>query len=253
MDVLIPKGFDIKSIDKCMIDELCNFILLDDNSIKERLGTIFVILKEEYFIIYTAKHNNIICDYNCRNFIMSYLYPRRGNDLYYENLVNNNFGLKLIDGIINNIQLPYLIFTNKGLHDNATEENTIIENYNEIDMKKFAKITKNKKCNKTFFIIYLDNEKYICCNIETLETYQYSRRLKYHVIKVLYENVNNIKKLKEEDEILKNRKSLQRINNFKLIDIKGQPLEEKKDYYLKMFNQDEDILDIYDNKICNLL
>lgn len=66
---------------------------------------------------------------------------------------------------------------------------------------------------------------------------------------MLYEDVNNLAKLKTEDEELKMRKPLERINNFQLVDIEGHPVEEQKDYYLNMFDKDEDVLDIYDEKI----
>lgn len=249
MDVLISPGFDRESIDKCMIDELCNFIPLDN--IEQRLGTIFVILYEKHFAVYTAKHHNVLFGYNCRNFVMKYLYPRRGNDLYYERVINSSFDhkLKLIDNIFYNNQLPYLIFTNEGLHNNATEENTIIENYTEIDTQKFANIVKSKSCYDKFFVVYLGNDQYMCCIVDSLETYQYSSRIKYRVIQMLYEDVNNLAKLKTEDEELKMRKPLERINNFQLVDIEGHPVEEQKDYYLNMFDKDEDVLDIYDEKI----
>src|ERR1700722_12112832 len=114
MEVLVPSDFDLESIDKCLVDKYCNFVELDD--IEKRIGTIFVILQEKYFIFYTAKYHNIICDYNCRNFIMSRLYPKQG-DPYYDNLISSNFDgkLKLIDNIFYNNEMPYLFFTKENI------------------------------------------------------------------------------------------------------------------------------------------
>ena len=193
-----------------------------------------MILQEKNFIIYTAKHHGIVCDYNCRNFVMSHLFPRRGNDLYYERLINNHFReLKLIDNVLYNTEMPYLLFTNERIPKNGTEYNTIIEHYAEINIENFAEIAKSKQCHDKFFVIYLGNEQYMCCNMDTLETYQYTGRLKYRVVRMLYEDINNIAKLKLEDEALKMRKSLQRINNFQLVDVAGYLVEENRDYYLK--------------------
>jgi hypothetical protein len=249
MEVLVPPGFDLKSIDKCLADQYCNFVELDD--IEKRIGTIFVILQEKYFIFYTAKHHNIICDYNCRNFVMRHLYPKRGGDPYYDNLINSHFNgkLKLINNIFYNTELPYMFFTKENIMMNGAEDNTIVEYYQELNIEKFAQIVKKKQCYDKFFIVYLGNEQYMCCNTHTLETYQYNTRIKYGVVLKLYDDIDSISRMKTED---KKVKILQRVNDFHMIDITGHQVTENKDYYLKIFNDNDDstdVLEIFNNEL----
>lgn len=150
MEVLVPLNFDLESIDKCLVDYYCKFVELDD--IEKRIGTTFVILQEKYFIFYVGKYHNIVCDYNCRNFVMKRLYPRQGD---YDKLMNTNFDgkLNLVDNIFYNIEMPYLLFTKENIQQNGAEDNTIIKYYEEINIERFAQITKENRCNKNFFVV----------------------------------------------------------------------------------------------------
>ncbi|KAI9286244.1 hypothetical protein BC943DRAFT_351585 [Umbelopsis sp. AD052] len=109
--VLYPKDVDIKSIQKCPIDYECDFIPLEDNMFSQRLGSTFVIFQKDHFIAHIAGHT-IKCDYNCRNRVMVVLsqYRRHGRLDDEKEIVENNFGLDLIDGVVHNNELPHLIF-----------------------------------------------------------------------------------------------------------------------------------------------
>ncbi|KAI9286251.1 hypothetical protein BC943DRAFT_336533 [Umbelopsis sp. AD052] len=109
--VLYAKEVDIKSIQKCPIDYECDFIPLENKMFSRRLGSTFVILQKDHFIAHIAGHT-IKCDYNCRNRVMSVLskYVNRGLLDDEKEIVENNFGLDLIDGVVHNNELPHLIF-----------------------------------------------------------------------------------------------------------------------------------------------
>src|ERR1700730_1137086 len=243
MEILVPLDFDLESIDKCLVDEYCTFAKLDD--IEKRIGTIFMILQEKKFIFYTAKHHNIVCDYNCRNFVMRHLYPNCG-DPYYDNLIKSNFGgkLKLINNVLYNTEMPYLFFTKENIMVNEAEDNTIVEYYKEVDIERFVQITKKKQCHDKFFVVYLGDDQYMCCNTNTLETYQYDARMKYNIFQMLYDDVSFISHIRAKD------KTLQRVNNFHMIDIAGHQVTDNKDYYLKIVdNNGTDVLEIFNNEL----
>ncbi|KAI8578856.1 hypothetical protein K450DRAFT_288875 [Umbelopsis ramanniana AG] len=144
------------------------------------------------------------------------------------------------DGIYYNSAIPYLLFTNECIRGYASTDNTIIANYTRVDIPKFAEIAKSKRCNEKFFDVYLGNDDYICCNRQTLETYEYKSAIKYCVIRILCGKSNDpfrqlIKPLP--------RKS----SNFHLKDIEGHIVEENTDYYLELYDKDSDVLKIWDN------
>lgn len=238
MEVLVPQYINLESIDKCLIDNYCTFVKFDN--IEKRIGTRFVILQEKNFVFYTAKYHNIVCDYNCRNVVMTHLYPE--SDPYYDDLINSHFNgkLTLMNNIFYNTELPYMFFTKENIRMNSTEDNTIVEYYQELDINKFAEIVKTKQYYDKFFIVYLGNEEYMCCNTNTLETYQYNVRMKYNIIRKLYNDINVISHMKEEEN--KITTDLQRTNNFSMVDITGRQIIEGKNYYLKIFDDfnDED-------------
>jgi hypothetical protein len=250
MDVLIPEGFDLTSIEKCMMDYDCNFISYeDDEAINSRIGTNFLILQETCFIAHVsngpsgARIKQFRCDYDCRNCVMKDLYPNR------EETFIDCFQKK-IDGVIYNTASPYLLFTNECIRGYSSTNNTIIAHYTRVDIPKFAEITKSKPCNDKFFDVYLGDDQYICCNTQTLETYEYRSVIKYRVIEILCGKSDDpFVQLKSEYEQLKSIKPLSRFSDFHLKDIEGQPVLENTNYRLEMYDYDEDVLDMYDAKL----
>ncbi|KAI9286249.1 hypothetical protein BC943DRAFT_359419 [Umbelopsis sp. AD052] len=251
MDVLFPRGFDLTSIEKCMKDYDCNFIAYeDDEAINSRIGTNFIVLQETCFIAHIGEtltgfdNEQFKCDYNCRNRVMNELNPNKGE--YF-----HDFFLETIDGVIHNTSPPYLLFTNECIRGYTCIDNTIISNYARVDIHKFAEIAKSKRCNEKFFDVYLGNNDYICCNTQTLETYEYNSANKYRVIEILCGSSDDpFHQLKSEDKKLKLIKSLRsKSSNFHLKDIEGNTVEENVDYYLEIYDQDNDILDMYEDQI----
>ncbi|KAI9289203.1 hypothetical protein BC943DRAFT_334494 [Umbelopsis sp. AD052] len=145
MNVLMPKGFSIDSIEKCMMDGDSNFIEYDDEeAINSRLGSSFIVLKQTHFIAYYDQQQ-VKCSYNCRNSIMKTLISDNP-------WVRESFLLERIDGVLCSKNPPYLLFTNECLRGSEAEDGSIIANYTTVDIPSFAEITKSKQCNDKFFI-----------------------------------------------------------------------------------------------------
>ncbi|KAI8578854.1 hypothetical protein K450DRAFT_244842 [Umbelopsis ramanniana AG] len=251
MDVLYPKGFNLSSIEKCMIDYDCHFIAYeDDEAINSRLGTDFVILQETCFIAHVsrastgyANEEEFKCDYDCRNRVMKDLYPNKWERSF-------QFDLETVDGVIHNTSPPYLLFTNECIRGYSSDHNTIIANYTRVDIPKFAEMIKSKPCNDKFFVVYLGDDQYICCNTRTLETYEYKSVIKYRVIQILCgESDDPFIQLKSEYEQLSSINPLPKFSDFQLKDIEGQPVLENTDYRLEMYDYDEEVLDMHDSKL----
>ncbi|CAM0135959.1 unnamed protein product [Umbelopsis sp. WA50703] len=256
---------DIQSIQKCPIDYDCQFIPLDENALSERSRSGFVIFQEKYFVVHLGGYE-IKCDYNCRNRVMTFL--RRTLHLYpqdIEKLVNNNFGLDLIDGVVHNNELPHIIFSNEKSSPFDHSTNTIMEKYTSVDIQQFAEITRTKPCKQGYFVIYLGKKevlnppknrgecqkfvepRYICCSTKSLQTYEYNHELKSRVDKLISEDVDAcIATMKSEDEALELKKPAKRILNFRLVDVDGYPVEENIDYCLQLFDHSEDVLKFCD-------
>ncbi|KAG2179429.1 hypothetical protein INT44_006275 [Umbelopsis vinacea] len=165
-------------------------------------------------------------------------------------IVEITFGLDLIDGVVHNNELPHLIFSNYELASfiRRGNTNTIMENFTTVDIQKFAEIVKSKPCNHNFFVVHLGPKNYIdhlymCCNVKTLETFEYSSVTKSRIEKELIDNVDDcFAKWKAEGEALKLTKPAKRVSNFHLVDSEGHPVEENTDYYLQMHDQPNDVL-----------
>ncbi|KAG2179428.1 hypothetical protein INT44_006274 [Umbelopsis vinacea] len=165
-------------------------------------------------------------------------------------IVENNFGLDLIDGVVHNNELPHLIFSKGGFTGFTWRRNTnaIMEHFTTVDIQKFAEIVKSKPCNHNFFVVHLGPKNYIdhlymCCNVKTLETFEYSSVTKSRIEKELIDNVDGcFANWKAEDEALKLTKPAKRVSNFHLVDSEGHPVEENTDYYLQMHDQPNDVL-----------
>lgn len=143
------------------------------------------------------------------------------------------------------------MFAREGLRisdDVDDDSNCILETYTTLDLQNFAEITRSKTCNQNFFVIYLgqndkEQHQYMCCNMKTLETHEYSGAMKSRFEKSLYEDVDAcIRKWKAEDQALEMKKPAKRTDNFRLVDIQGNPMEEDTDYLLQMYDQPEDVL-----------
>ncbi|KAI8578853.1 hypothetical protein K450DRAFT_281338 [Umbelopsis ramanniana AG] len=252
--VLFPKNLDIKSIQKCPIDDECDFTPLEGNVASGRLGSAFVILQKDHFTAHIAGHT-IKCDYNCRNRVMSVLssYRHLGRLDDEKEIVETNFGLDLIDDVVQNNELPHLIFSNER-YPERRNTNTIQEHFISVDIQKFAEITKSKPCNQDSFIVCLGRKNYIhyrfmCCNVKTLETYEYTSETKSRIEKELIDNVDGCFAIwKAEDEARKLSKPAKRVSNFHLVDSQGHPVKENTDYYLEMHDQPNDVLKIKEYK-----
>jgi hypothetical protein len=236
MDVLVPNGFAIDYIEKCMMDYDCNFIDYDnEEAINSRLGSRFIVLKETHFIAHYQKQQ-VKCDYNCRNRIMKELIsddPWIGESQYLEKT----------DDVIRSKNPPYLLFTNECVRGSSAEDGSIISNYTTVDIPSFAKITKSKQCNDKFFMVNLGNDEHLCCNIQTLETYKYHSSARLCVLNILIGKLGEpFNQLQSEYDILKMLTPPPRYPNFKLLDIEGNPVEENTDYQLELYDQDMDIL-----------
>ncbi|KAG2179425.1 hypothetical protein INT44_006271 [Umbelopsis vinacea] len=251
MNVLYPEDFDLTSIEKCLMDFDCNFIPYeDDKEINSRIGTNFIVLQETCFIAHVSNSppnagNKLFkCNYNCRNLVMKSLYSNQWEHFY-------DLFLETIDGVIHNTSPPYLLFTKEFIKSYSSDYNTIITNYTIVDIPKFVDIAKSKPCNDRFFVVYLGDYRYICCNMQTLETYEYPSVIKYRIIEILcVKSDDPFVQLKSEYEQLKIIKPLPTtFSDFQLKDIEGQPILENIDYRLEMYDTDEDVLDMYDSEI----
>jgi hypothetical protein len=253
--ILVPKDFDVNSIQKCPIDFYCNFIPLDDDAANEEAKLPFVVLQRKYFIAHLAGRE-VKCDYNCRNRVLSYLYKVIVEYRYYivpqgQKMIDNNFGIDLIHGTLYNNEPPHMVFTREGLRfsDKVDDDtNCIMENYTTLDLQNFAEITKSKPCNHNFFVVYLgptddSSHRYMCCNMKTFETYEYGSAMKSRIEKMLHEDVDaGIRKWEAEDQALDLKKPAKRTPNFRLVDNQGNPVKEDTDYLLQMYDQPEDVL-----------
>lgn len=262
--VLYPNDMDIKSIQKCPVDFECKFALLEDKENINELGptTPYVVFQKDYFIAHIAGRE-IKCDYDCRNRVMSVLcaYQTGPDWVDDKDSFDKNFGLHLINGIVHNNELPHMIFSNEALPPLAKDyTNSIMEKYTSVDIQKFVQVTKSKLCNHDAFLVhlveknvegrkrkYLSDHRFLCCDIQTLETYEYSWDISDIIVKRLKDGIHGcIAKWKAEDEALKLRTSPKRTSGFHLLDFEGRPVEENTDYYLQMYDKSEDVLKMWD-------
>ncbi|KAI9289204.1 hypothetical protein BC943DRAFT_357169 [Umbelopsis sp. AD052] len=244
MDVLIPKGFSIDSIEKCMMDYDYNFIEYDDEeAINSRLGSSFIVLKQTHFI---AHHQNqqFKCDYNCRNRVMKQLISENPD------LVLSHW-LETVDDVIRSRYPPYLLFTNECVKGSKAEDGSIIANFTTVDIPSFVEITKSKQCDDRFFMVNLGDDQYLCCNIQTLKIYKYHACVRYCFLLSIYcgEPEDQFKEVDSEYEELKSLTPLPKFLNSQLLDIEGHPVEEHTEYQLEMCDQDMDILSFFDGKL----
>jgi len=247
MDILIPKGFAIDSIEKCMMDYDCNFIEYDDEeAISSRLGSSFIVLKETYFIAH-YHHQQVKCDYNCRNRIMKELIAGHGR-------VGESHHLEKVNDVIRGKKSPYMLFTNECIRDSRTEDDSIIANYTTVDIysdiPRLAEIVKSKQCYQKFFTVYLGNDQYLFFSTQPLEGGQYNQFNKYHVIDTLYgDSEDPWAQLESDCEKQIPIEPLPKLPNFKLMDIEGNPVEENTKYQLEMYDKDMDILNFYNDRL----
>ncbi|CAO3693205.1 unnamed protein product [Umbelopsis ramanniana] len=248
MDILVPKGFAIDSIEKCMMDYDCNFIEYDDEeAISSRLGSSFIVLKESYFIAHYPHqqvNQKVKCDYNCRSRIMMTLLSEYA-------WLQENYCLEKADNVLRNKNPPYLLFTNECIRGFfQVDEDSIIANYTTVNILSFVEITKSKQCNHSFFMVNLGDDRHLCCDIQTLETYEYHSSNRPLVLDILSGRFGEpFTVLKSEYEMLKTRTPPPRLPTFTLTDIEGNPVEENTEYQLEMFDRDMDILRFCDDKL----
>lgn len=250
--VLYPGDLDLKSIQRCPVDFEWEFIRLDDDILKEKQAVIYVRFQENCFVVHLFGRE-YKCNYNSRNLVMSgiHAYCVFGESPAFTEMVSRNFEQHLNHIIVRKNELPFLVFTNESI-SGIGSNNTIMEDYAAIDLQRFAEITKSKPCNHNFFVVYLGRKetpdgRYICCNVKTLETYEYSDKIRSKVEQMLINDIDGcIAKWKAEDELIELNKPAKRILDFHLLDFDGHPVEENTDYHLQMYDQPEEILKILD-------
>ncbi|KAG2185081.1 hypothetical protein INT43_000994 [Umbelopsis isabellina] len=248
LDVLVPQGFDLNAIEKYMMDYYSNFIRYEDEeAINSRKGSSFIVLQQTHFIAHAA-NRQVNCDYDCRNVVMRQLYEE---DHQCGNIINNFFlQIQQGDGLLHNRELPYLLFTNECVRDCNTQDNSIIACYDKVEFSSFADITKSKPCNHNFFVVYLGNDQYVCCDVLNLDTYEYTSSMRYRVMEILQDKTKDaFTELKSQDEELKLLKPVERLPEFQLVDIEGYPVEANTEYHLEMYDYDEDVLNLHDDKL----
>ncbi|KAG2180384.1 hypothetical protein INT44_003386 [Umbelopsis vinacea] len=225
MDVLMPKGFSIDSIEKCMMDYDSNFIEYnDEEAINSRLGSSFIVLKQTHFIAYYDQQQTI-----------------HGSEKV-------SFSRELTVFFVAKIRLICSSQTN--VLGSEAEDGSIIANYTTVDIPSFAEITKSKQCNDKFFIVNLGDDQHLCCNIQTLKTFTYHSCARFFVLDVISGGTEEgFTRLHDESEKVKSLKPLPKDPNFTLLDIEGNPVEEQTEYQLEMYDQDMDILNFFDDKL----
>jgi hypothetical protein len=106
--------------------------------------------------------------------------------------------------------------------------NSIMENYTSVDIQMFAEITKSKPCNHEAFLVHIveknvqswkrspfPNNRFLCCDMKTLETYEYSWNIREIIEKALKDGIYGcIAKWKAEDEARKLRTHPKRTSDF---------------------------------------
>ncbi|CAO3693199.1 unnamed protein product [Umbelopsis ramanniana] len=248
MDILVPKGFAIDSIEKCMMDYDCNFIEYDDEeAISSRLGSTFIVLKESYFMAH-YQDQQVKCDYNCRNRIMKELIAGNGR-------VGESDHLEKVNDVLRGKKPPYLLFTNECIRDSRAEDDSIIADYTTediySDIDRLLEIVKSKQCYQKFFAAYLGNDLYLCFHTQHLNGIEYDEFNKCHVIDTFYGySEDPMAQLKSDCQKQIPVEPLPKLPTFKLMDIEGNPVEENTNYQLEMYDQDMDILSFsHDGKL----
>jgi hypothetical protein len=246
MDILIRNGFAIDSIEKCMMDYDCNFIEYDDEeAISSRLGSSFIVLKETYFVAH-YNHQQVKCDYNCRNRIMKQLIAGNGE-------VGESHHLEKVNDVIRGKKPPYMLFTNECIRDSRAEDDSIIAEYttvdNDIDIKSLIEIVKSKQCYQKFFVVHRGDKLYPCNQYFCLHTQhfygaEYNQFNKCHIIDTFYgDSEDPMEQLQSDCQNQIPVEPLPKLPNFNLMDIEGNPVEENTEYQLEMYDQDMDILE----------
>ncbi|KAG2171338.1 hypothetical protein INT43_002960 [Umbelopsis isabellina] len=253
IDILIPEGFDIASIDKCMMDYESNFISYDnEEAISSRLGSNFIVLHNNHFIAYAGK-NHVKCDYNCRNRIIKQLCPSKGDE-YYAEWIANDCHLKRIDGIIHNTIPPYMLFTNDYVREDDLTSNTIISGYTSLDPQNMVENIKSRSYNYSFFGCYFE-EVYSFWLSETLENFGFELPLEQEIGYFLVERLcssdfnGSLPQLKSDLIEFADKQQPDpsiRSPEFQLKDIEGLIVEENTDYYLTLYDHDLDVLILED-------
>ncbi|KAI8574891.1 hypothetical protein K450DRAFT_264164 [Umbelopsis ramanniana AG] len=102
-------------------------------------------------------------------------------------------------------------------------------------------------------MVNLGDDQHLCCNIQTLETYKYHSCVRHAVLELISGgSKEGFTQLHSKYDYLKTFIPIPEDPNFKLIkvfDIEGNPVEEKTEYQLEMYDQDMDILNFYDGKL----
>ncbi|CAO3693196.1 unnamed protein product [Umbelopsis ramanniana] len=250
MDILIPKGFAIDSIEKCMMDYDCNFNEYDDEeAISSRLGSTFIVLKESYFMAH-YQDQQVKCDYNCRNRIMKELIAGNGR-------VGESDHLEKVNDVLRGKKPPYLLFTNECIRDSRAEDDSIIADYTTediySDIDRLLEIVKSKQCYQKFFVVYLGDNQHRCnqyffFHTQHLYGMECGEFNKCHVIDTFYgDSEDPMAQLESDCQKQIPMEPLPKLPTFKLMDIEGNPVEENTEYQLEMYDQDMDLLNFYND------
>lgn len=233
MDIIIGRGVDINSIDKCLMD---HYATITDHA----TNATYIVFEKEYFSFTVSESIcNIKCDYECRNYIMKQLLlnaPER----YYKGMMMYNFDGKLVrkNNIFYNKRRPYMIFTNEHLND---YENTITETYQNVDVHHMKQMVNHKKCHQDFFVVYLGDGEFMSCNTHSFHVNYYNKKLADVVAEKLYSNPYS--------ELVKRDRPVINPKTYLSEDVNGNRIEQNKYYYLRLFNGDNDVLDVFNDTI----
>ncbi|KAI8574907.1 hypothetical protein K450DRAFT_264143 [Umbelopsis ramanniana AG] len=150
----------------------------------------YIVLENDYFTLNTENIKNVKFDYECRNYIMCEL-SRKCPERYYMKMIDCCFedDFEFKDGIFYNKRKPYMFFTNNYVPDlNNIAINSIMENYDDINIDNMISIVASKKCHQDFFIINNGKGKYTSCNMHTRHLNYFEEEDKDMIIEELYEN-----------------------------------------------------------------
>jgi hypothetical protein len=184
------------SYQKCVMDYRYKIV---DEPTQSR----YIVLENDYFTLNTETIKNVKFDYECRNYIMCEL-NRKCSEWYYTKMIDccfeNDFELK--NGVFHNKRKPYMFFTNKYVPDlDHLAINSIMENYNDINIDNMISIVASKKCHQDFFIIYNGKGKYISCNVHTQHLNYFEEEDKDLVTEKLYEDPNLVIEIRKHQPI----------------------------------------------------
>ncbi|KAJ1728137.1 pantoate-beta-alanine ligase [Coemansia biformis] len=245
--VFVPEYVNVDAIDKCFCDRFVTFEQVDSSTFSaegkhaEHVG--FYYLEKDHFVVHGRGCEPLKCRYSSRNLVMSTL--RWG----WINATQFKSKFPEVDGLHGPTGLPMHYFVNLQNANclesaNATEDNTIVEyfdNDDEIDLAKFASIVKSKTtCVANYFIVNSENV-YTAVETSNIEnTCKFSSALKYTIISSLANGEATIQTYIDEDKYLAcKRPNPKRLPDFTLRDADGNEVADGVEFALEIVRDKE--------------